>query len=253
MLAIICAMKSEAEVIISRLEEAISTPNGEFFCGKLNGSNVIVAICSPGKVNAAICATEMLLAYGIPYGDGEHYIVLDELIDQRRIDCVLNLGVVGGLIEEYQQGDVVLPFAFVQSDVDTTAVGDPPGYISGIGAEKFIASSKLTALKTALTLKMPSETRVFIADLCATADRFLGTYEQKRAVRDQWKASICDMEAGAIAQACSIAGIPFLSAKVVTDTLYGDAKEYEDTLPRAAVLLADIAEIAAGLSKSRRW
>lgn len=234
MLTIICAMEKEAEAILGRLEEAFSTPDKKFTTGRLKGEDVVVAVCSPGKVNAAICATEMILEYGLP-------------------TCMLNLGVVGGLVEEYRQGDIVLPFAFIQSDVDTTAVGDPPGYISGLGVTKFITSRKMLGLKTALTLKMSSKARVFIADLCATADRFLGMYEQKQAVRDQWKASICDMEAGAIAQVCSIAGIPFLAAKVVSDTLHGDAKEYEDTIPHAAVSLADIAEIAADLSKSGRW
>lgn len=238
MLAIICAMQREAEVILSRLECKYTAPDGTFAMGRLKGQPVAVAVSAPGKVNAAIAATLM---------------TLETMQRVFKIDTVLNLGVVGGLVEEYRQGDVVLPFAFVQYDIDTTAVGDPPGFVSGVGAEKFVASGKIMALKTVLTLKLPAAARVFIADLCATADRFLGTREQKQAVRDEWKASICDMEAGAIAQVCSIAGVPFLSVKVVSDTLNGNAQEYEDTLESAAVLLADIAEVAAELSKSERW
>lgn len=238
MLGIICAMQREAEIILQRLEGKFTTPDGVFHLGKLNGQSVAVSISSPGKVNAAIAATQMTLE------------VMQNVL---KIDTVLNLGVVGGLVEEYRQGDIVLPFAFVQSDIDTTAVGDPPGFVSGIGAQKFIASSKLTALKAALTLRMPPSKNVYIADLCATADRFLGTREQKQAVRDEWKASICDMEAGAIAQVCSIAAVPFLSVKVVSDTLNGGAEEYEDSMQQASYLLADIAGIAAELSKSGRW
>lgn len=238
MLAIICAMQREAEVIISRLEGKYTAPDGVFSMGRLKGQPVAVAVSAPGKVNAAIAATLM---------------TLETMQHMLKIDTVLNLGVAGGLVEEYRQGDVVLPFAFVQYDIDTTSVGDPPGFVSGVGAERFIASGKIMALKTALTLKLPAAARVYIADLCATADRFLGTREQKQAVRDRWKASICDMEAGAIAQVCSITGVPFLSVKVVSDTLNGDAQEYEDALDSAAVLLADIAEVAAELSKSERW
>lgn len=156
MLAIICAMQREAEVIISRLEGKYTAPDGVFSMGRLKGQPVAVAVSAPGKVNAAIAATLM---------------TLETMQHMLKIDTVLNLGVVGGLVEEYRQGDVVLPFAFVQYDIDTTSVGDPPGFVSGVGAERFIASGKIMALKTALTLKLPAAARVYIADLCATADR----------------------------------------------------------------------------------
>ena len=99
MLAIICAMQREAEVIISRLEGKYTAPDGVFSMGRLKGQPVAVAVSAPGKVNAAIAATLM---------------TLETMQHMLKIDTVLNLGVVGGLVEEYRQGDVVLPFAFVQ-------------------------------------------------------------------------------------------------------------------------------------------
>ncbi|MEE1006390.1 MAG: 5'-methylthioadenosine/adenosylhomocysteine nucleosidase, partial [Acutalibacteraceae bacterium] len=62
MIGIICAMQVEADGIISLLEniEEIERYGMIYTRGKLNGKDVVVAVCGVGKVNAAICAVTMI-------------------------------------------------------------------------------------------------------------------------------------------------------------------------------------------------
>ncbi len=72
-----------------------------------------------GKVNAAVCAQTMILNYAP--------------------ESVINTGVAGSLSNTLDIGDVVVADYVVQGDVDTTALGDPPGFISTVDIIKFRA------------------------------------------------------------------------------------------------------------------
>lgn len=224
MLAIMCAMKGEADGILNRMENPITqrVAKAMYYYGKLNGSPVVVAITHPGKVNAAASAT---------------WLCCD-----CRIKGILNLGVAGALTYELRQGHVVLPLNVVQSDIDTTAVGDPPGLVSGLNVQKFPMSEEFRCVSSAILGKKQHQTR--IAYLCTTSDKFVSSPDEKMELHEKWIASICDMEAGAIAQVCHMFDMPFMTAKVVSDSLSGGSKEYKEFMKEAPEIIADIAALA---------
>src|SRR5699024_6456393 len=84
----------------------------DFYRGDINGISVVVAAAGVGKVNAAVCAQTMILTY--------------------KPDYVINIGVAGGLAPELGIGDIAVAENVVEHDMDTTPIGDVPGYISGI-------------------------------------------------------------------------------------------------------------------------
>ena len=77
MVGLIGAMAVEVEALLSQLEGRQDRKIGMdvFSSGKLFGQEAVLAVCGPGKVNAALCAQSMIAAY--------------------HPDWVLNLGVAG--------------------------------------------------------------------------------------------------------------------------------------------------------------
>ena len=65
MIGLIGAMAVEVEGLMARMENRAERRIGmdTFVSGKLFGQDAVLAVCGPGKVNAALCAQSMILAY----------------------------------------------------------------------------------------------------------------------------------------------------------------------------------------------
>ena len=81
MIGLIGAMAVEVEALEKKLEGRRETTIGmdTFVSGKLFGQDAVLAVCGPGKVNAAVCTQKMITAFSP--------------------DWVLNLGVAGADFE----------------------------------------------------------------------------------------------------------------------------------------------------------
>ena len=114
MIGIIAAMNVEMESLRSYIQNPVTeTISGiTFVSGTLEGSEVVTAVCGIGKVFAAMCAQTMILRY--------------------KPDCIVNTGVAGTLTDKLEIGSIAVSSAVVQHDMDTSALGDPVGMISGI-------------------------------------------------------------------------------------------------------------------------
>ena len=65
MIGLIGAMQVEMEQLLSHLEgkEAHTIGSMTFYTGNLYGQDAVLAICGPGKINAALCAQAMILTF----------------------------------------------------------------------------------------------------------------------------------------------------------------------------------------------
>ena len=65
MYGLIGAMSVEVEALIKQLEDRCEKKIGmdTFVSGKLFGKEAVLAVCGPGKVNAALCTQSMILHY----------------------------------------------------------------------------------------------------------------------------------------------------------------------------------------------
>lgn len=211
MIGIIGATDFEMEILLRDMETEKKAVIGgfEFRTGRLFGKEITAVKCGIGKVFMAACCQTMLLNF--------------------QVERIINIGAAGALTGGLRPGDVVLADAAVQYDMDTTAFGDPPGMISGIGKVFFdcgICEGFGEALDSAGIHRIVGHN--------ATADRFCADAEVKDMLASHFGCVSVDMEAGALAQVCYINNTPFESVKIISDsaddTSGDDYNEYTGTV-----------------------
>lgn len=198
--ALRAAMTDAADEVVSGIR---------FTKGVLDGCPVVAAVCGVGKVAAAMVAEAMILRYGV--------------------DALLNTGVAGGLADCLVVGDIVLAENVVQHDMDTTALGDPAGLISGLNIVKIPADKALTeCLHTAAQ-------KAGFLPLCGTVasgDLFVAKAEDKARIKHLFDAVACEMEGAAIGQVAYTNGVPFAVLRAISDG--GDGMEFSEFVTLAA-------------------
>ena len=213
-IGIIGAMEPEVNALIKRLENrSEETVSGvTFHSGSISGKGVVVARCGIGKVFAAICAEIMILKYSP--------------------EVIVNTGVGGALASGIGTGDVVIADKLCQHDMDTSAIGDPKGLVSGINVIYFEADKKAIAVleSAAKTLGLNS-----LVGTVASGDKFVASKEEKDRILSDFGASACEMEGAAIAHVCYVNSTPFAVVRAISDSADGEATmDYPTFLPIAA-------------------
>lgn len=131
--------------------------------------------------------------------------VTQYVIDRDKPDWIINVGVSGGFAKKVSLGDVVMPTAVVQYDLDQTKLGYPLGRIHKI--EKIKLPLQRAKLK-AYPLKF---------GLCLTADKILSDKKEGRALYLKFHPIVVDMELGSIAQVCFLNNTRLLAFKSPID------------------------------------
>ena len=202
MIGIIGAMQTEVDLLISKIENAQtqSISGIDFVSGRIHEKEVVVAKCGIGKVFAALCAQTMILRYGV--------------------DMLINTGVGGAIYEELDIGDIAVSDFVVQHDMDTTAIGDPLGLISGINVIKIAADQGLVADFCRAAEKKGA--RCLVGTI-ASGDTFISSSERKKSIAAAFGAVVCEMEGAAIGQVCYVNKIPFCIVRAVSDKADGSS------------------------------
>nr|WP_319489893.1 5'-methylthioadenosine/adenosylhomocysteine nucleosidase [uncultured Caproiciproducens sp.] len=197
MIGIIGAMTVEIENLIAVMSDKImQTISGVvYYTGKIENIDCVVAKCGVGKVAAAICAQTMILKY--------------------QPSAVINVGVAGGIGDNVHIGDIVVSSGLVQHDMDTTAIGDERGLISGLNIITIPASEKLVDLVVSTARRIYGE-GVHVG-IIATGDQFISDGDKLKNIAGEFKASACEMEGGSIAQVCYINHIDFVVIRAISD------------------------------------
>lgn len=202
MIGIIAAMNVEMESLRSYMEntqtEVISGVT--FVRGTLEGREVVTAVCGIGKVFAALCAQTMILKYNP--------------------ECIINTGVAGTLTDALSIGSIAVSSAMVQHDMDTSAIGDPVGLISGINIIEIPADAKLSARLSACADEMNIKT---VTGVIASGDQFVASSERKAFITDHFSAIACEMEGAAIGQVCYVNQVPFCVLRAISDSADGSS------------------------------
>ncbi len=223
MTGIIGAMYIEVETIKALMENKISEKIGgvEYVKGTLHGKDIVIAVCGIGKVAAAMCTQTMILRYAP--------------------DRIINTGVGGSLSTKLAIGDIAVAESLVQHDMDTSALGDPIGLISGINIVNIPADEKVVDLlsKGIETLENVKGLRGVIA----SGDQFIASGEKKKFITENFDAIVCEMEGASIAQVCYTNGVPFGVVRAVSDCADGSSHmDYGEFLPVAAANAAKLIE-----------
>ena len=214
MIGIIGAM----DVEVNKFKEqmigvSIETVSGiEFVCGTLWGNPTVVAVSGIGKVNAAICTQTMCLRYAPRF--------------------IINSGVAGGLAEGLNVCDTVIADNVVQHDMDTSPLGDPVGFISGLDLVDIPTDPELTEKLNQAALENGIHS---IIGKIVSGDQFINSQEKKNYLVGTFGASACEMEAAAIDHVCYKNQVPFAILRSISDNADGSSHiTYTDFVQLAA-------------------
>lgn len=197
-IGIIGAMDIEIKNLLDKMENKKEEPFGKliFYKGKINGINCVLVKCGVGKVNAAVCTQTLILKY-LP-------------------DVIINIGVAGGIAKGIEIGDIVISSAVVQHDMNTCALGDEIGFISGLDKIYIEADKNLSEIifKYAENIYKSNVHRGVIA----SGDIFVADTDMMKKISESFNAYACEMEGAGIGQTCYINEVPFVIIRSISDS-----------------------------------
>lgn len=213
-IGVIGALDEEVSSLISKLSEkqCVTVGGIELNIGIFGGRRIAVARSGVGKVFAAMCAQAMIVTTSP--------------------SLIVNTGVGGALGGDFKTTDTAIAKRLVQHDMDTSAIGDPVGLISGINKVYFDADERAVDIllrgASALGIKASAAT-------VASGDKFIASKDDKARIIETFSADVCEMEGAAIAQVAYVNKTPFAVIRAISDSAdEGATMDYLEFLPIAA-------------------
>lgn len=195
-IGIIGAMQVEIDGLRAIMEnkKSVTLSGIDFVFGDIFGKRVVTAVCGIGKVFAAICTQTMILSFNP--------------------DVIINTGVAGTLSDKLSIGDIAIAKNSVQHDMDTTALGDELGLISGPNIVYIPADEKLSGTLEECVKSLGINC---LKGTVATGDAFINDDLKKKKITENFSAIACEMEGGAVAQTCYVNHVPFSILRAISD------------------------------------
>ena len=178
MYGIIAAMQEEMKEIKKIMQNIENKEIYElnFFKGTISDKNVVLVEAGVGKVNAAR--------------------VTQILIDNFKVEGIINVGSAGSCNDELEIGDIVIGKKLVQHD----------------------ESNEQLIVKIEETIKRIKDKDFKIkVGTIASGDIFCTESKMKEKIRNKFNADCIEMEGSAIAQVCKLDKIPFLVVRSISD------------------------------------
>jgi adenosylhomocysteine nucleosidase len=166
--------------------------------GFYNSHELILILSGIGKVNAALHT--------------------QYLIDEYKPDCVINVGVAGGLSDDLDFGDVVIAEDLVHHDMDITHFGVPLGQIPRMDVFSFASDQKLLNIAKNIS----HDGFKAVVGRIASGDQFIDSAKDANYIRDTFNAIACEMEGVAVAHVCHVNQLPFLVVRALSDKAGSD-------------------------------
>ena len=217
MVGIIGAM----EIEISGLRECMENRQTEhisgirFDWGTINGVLCTLAVCGPGKVNAAVCAQAMIMRF--------------------RPRMVINTGVAGGLYKDINVGDIVISSDALQHDFDVTGLGYERGVIPDLPVSIFQADTEMVEMaKEACEIVNP-EIQCFVGRV-VTGDQFISDNDKKKELVETFGGYCAEMEGAAMAQVATLNQVPFVIIRAISDKADNSAPVSYQTFEEQAIV-----------------
>ena len=196
-LGILVAMEEEIKHLVEEIksEEIIEIAKQRFYDGFIDGKPVTIVQSGIGKVNASIATTL--------------------LIQQFKVDAVINTGSAGAIQEGMDIGELVVSKELTYHDVNNEVFGYSYGQIPQM-PERYSADAKLSQqIEKAAT----NQSWDVHSGLIVTGDSFVGSTEQIDKIKAHFPtALVTEMEGAAVAQTCEQFNIPYAVIRAVSDT-----------------------------------
>lgn len=216
-IGIIGAMDLEVEKLIEAMEQKEEITFGKrlFYKGKLEGTDVVLARCGVGKVNAALTVQMMVDKFGIT--------------------DIINTGVAGSLNEKIDIGDIVLATNAVYHDMEAIAFGYERGQVPQMDVFEFPTSKELIDIAEEACKKVNPDVKVFKGRV-ASGDQFIADKETKNCIVKYFSPLCVEMEGAAMAHAAYVNNINCLIIRAISDKADDSAEmDYPTFEKKAAV------------------
>lgn len=185
-----------------------------------DGRSIVVMESGAGEI-AAAAATQILISI---YG----------------VQTVINFGLVGGLTPDMKQTKNCIVTKVVHYDFDC----------SGIDPVKPCQYAEYPDIYIPVDEKMTRRVMEIVPELmpviCASADKFVADPVKKAELHEKYGASICEMEAAAVALTCNRNGIPAVFVKIVSDGLFDEPGAFYEAKDYASKLCMKIVDEILG-------
>ncbi|OCG34901.1 5'-methylthioadenosine/S-adenosylhomocysteine nucleosidase [Gilliamella sp. Fer2-1] len=204
-IAIIAAMEEEVVILKSKItnyhvEHYLGC---DFHCGQIAGCDIVLLQSGIGKVAAASGTTLLLNNY--------------------KVDAVINTGSAGGLSSSLNIGDIIVSKDVFYHDVDLTAFGYKPGQMSGCPVA-FAAEPKYQSLAKNCIEKHGVNA---IEGSIGSGDAFINGKSNLARIKQTFPHAIAvEMEAAAIGHVCWLFKVPFVVVRAISDN--GDSESAVD-------------------------
>lgn len=214
-IGIIGAMEIEVAALKNKMEDVTLTQKAsmDFHEGKLNGVDVVVVRSGVGKVNAAVCA--------------------QILIDDFKVEGVINTGIAGSLKNDINIGDIVISTDALQHDMDARAFGYERGRIPQMDVSSFTADAYMRETAVRVCKEVNPDIQVFEGRI-VSGDQFVADQAVKEDLKATFAAYCTEMEGAAIAQAAYLNQVPFVVIRAISDKADNSAVEDYPTFEKKA-------------------
>lgn len=204
---IICAMEEEIKELRAQLtnanEEDIA--NMIFYSGQINDHEVVLVRAGIGKVQAGVTTAF--------------------LIENFKVDAVINSGSAGGIGTGLAVGDLVLSTGAAYHDASATVFGYKPGQLPQ-QPQIFEADQELLQAVSEAASQAGLQVK---PGLIVTGDQFVSSQAQIAAIKEIYpQALCCEMEGAAVAQVAYQFDKPFLIVRAMSDVGDEDAGQSFD-------------------------
>ena len=195
LVGIIGAMDCEISELISNMTnvEEFALSGSVFYKGRLANKDVVVVKSGVGKVFASIATQTLILYFGAR--------------------LIINVGVAGS-VSDLKIGDIAVSTGVVQHDMDTSALGDEKGLISGINKVVIEADEELVSTVQNALADLGFNYKTGIV---ASGDQFIATKEEKARIHGEFNALCAEMEGASVGQTAYVNNVPFIVIRSISD------------------------------------
>lgn len=220
MVCLLFAMEKEASELLKNVEILENRCVGytEIFEVEKDEKKFLVAISGIGKGFAASAIASIANLY--------------------KVDSFINVGVAGS--QNKAKADIfsaVIGDQYVEHDMDTSAIGDPKGLISGINMVYLPGCKSLmeVAGRVCKGLSIP-----YVEGTISSGDTFLSEGEKKKSITEEFGSLCLDMESAPFAQIASVFHVPFCAIRVISDAEHPEV-EYPLNVKKCSEIASQIA------------
>lgn len=204
---IICAMEEEIKELRAQLTNANeeNIANMIFYSGQINDHEVVLVRAGIGKVQVGVTTAF--------------------LIENFKVDAVINSGSAGGIGTGLAVGDLVLSTGAAYHDASATVFGYKPGQLPQ-QPQIFEADQELLQAVSEAASQAGLQVK---PGLIVTGDQFVSSQAQIAAIKEIYpQALCCEMEGAAVAQVAYQFDKPFLIVRAMSDVGDEDAGQSFD-------------------------